>query len=73
MIKQAMIGLAILVMAANFNPARGDPVSLEDRALISDQLARYAQLWDRKDAEAFVELFTDDGALLLRPLIRPNH
>ena len=36
---------------------------LEDRAQIAEQIAKYAQLWDRKDAEAFVELFTEDGVL----------
>ncbi|MEM9840797.1 MAG: nuclear transport factor 2 family protein, partial [Pseudomonadota bacterium] len=34
---------------------------LEDRAAISDQLARYAQSWDRKDAEAVVALLTEDA------------
>lgn len=36
---------------------------MEDRFQISEQVARYAQLWDRKDAEAFSDLFTDDGVL----------
>ncbi|MEM6652098.1 MAG: nuclear transport factor 2 family protein [Pseudomonadota bacterium] len=36
---------------------------LEDRALIADQVARYAQFWDRKDVEAFSKLFTEDAVI----------
>ncbi len=36
---------------------------LEERARIADQVAKYAQLWDRKAAEEFTELFTDDGVM----------
>ncbi|MEM7740840.1 MAG: nuclear transport factor 2 family protein [Pseudomonadota bacterium] len=34
---------------------------LEDRTAIAEQLARYAQSWDRKDAEAVVALLTEDA------------
>ena len=39
------------------------PATPKDRTEIADQIAKYAQLWDRKDAEAFAQLFTDDGTL----------
>lgn len=39
-----------------------DQASL-DRDSISDQLARYAQLWDRKDAKAFSLLFTEGATM----------
>ncbi|MEM7303654.1 MAG: nuclear transport factor 2 family protein [Pseudomonadota bacterium] len=35
---------------------------LKDRALIADQLARYSQLWDRKDSDGVVQLVAEDGA-----------
>lgn len=35
---------------------------LKDRVLIADQLARYSQLWDRKDSEGVVQLVAEDGA-----------
>lgn len=34
---------------------------MEDRFEITEQIAKYAQLWDRKDADAFSQLFTEDG------------
>lgn len=37
--------------------------TLEDRLEITDQIARYSQHWDRKDAESFSKLFTGDGVL----------
>lgn len=36
---------------------------LQDRALISDKVAKYAQLWDRKDAEEFSRLFAEDATM----------
>ncbi|MCE7998833.1 MAG: nuclear transport factor 2 family protein [Rhodobiaceae bacterium] len=36
---------------------------LEERMRIADQLAKYAQLWDRKAAKEFAELFTEDGIM----------
>lgn len=36
---------------------------MEDRFEISDQIAKYSQLWDRKDADAFSQLFTEDAVL----------
>ncbi|MEM1380126.1 MAG: nuclear transport factor 2 family protein [Pseudomonadota bacterium] len=38
-----------------------DDKQLEDRVAITEQLARYAQSWDRKDAEAVVALLTEDA------------
>ncbi len=37
--------------------------TLEDRAAIADQVAKYAQLWDRKDTEGFAQLFAEDGVM----------
>lgn len=39
-----------------------DAAHLKDRVLIADQLARYSQLWDRKDSEGISMLVTEDGA-----------
>ncbi|NRA28917.1 MAG: nuclear transport factor 2 family protein [Parvularculaceae bacterium] len=38
-----------------------EDATLADRAAITDQLARYAQSWDRKDAKAVVALLTEDA------------
>jgi len=48
-----------------FGPGRaaGETLLLEDRAQIAEQIAKYAQLWDRKDADAFAQLFTEDAVL----------
>lgn len=45
--------------------AQGGEVSTdyEDRQAIGTQLAEYAYRWDRKDAEAFTELFAEDGGI----------
>jgi len=43
--------------------ALGENMRLEDRARIADQVAKYAQLWDRKDLEAFSQLFTEDAVI----------
>lgn len=60
-----LIRLCLLAPLVFFGLARADAEApkLEDRLQISDQIARYSQLWDRKDAEGFSELFTDDGVL----------
>ena len=39
-----------------------DDAHLKDRALIADQLARYSQLWDRKDSVGVSKLIAEDGA-----------
>ncbi|MEM8936816.1 MAG: nuclear transport factor 2 family protein [Pseudomonadota bacterium] len=36
---------------------------LQDRTLIADQVTKYAELWDRKDADAFSKLFTEDATI----------
>ena len=43
--------------------ANTEGLDLENRALIADQIAKYAQLWDRKDADGFAALFTEDAVL----------
>lgn len=43
--------------------ALGENMRLEDRARIANQVAKYAQLWDRKDVEAFSQLFTEDAVI----------
>ncbi len=36
---------------------------LQDRTLIADQVTKYSELWDRKDAEEFSKLFTEDATI----------
>lgn len=43
--------------------AVGENMRLEDRAQIAEQVAKYAQVWDRKDVEAFSKLFTEDAVI----------
>lgn len=43
--------------------AHNQNLELQDRALIADQVAKYAQLWDRKDAKNFSLLFTEDATI----------
>ena len=38
-------------------------MTIQDRIQISDQIAKYAQLWDRKASDAFSDLFTEDGVM----------
>ncbi|NQY97544.1 MAG: nuclear transport factor 2 family protein [Henriciella sp.] len=40
-----------------------EDLHLTDRAEISQQVSRYAQLWDRKDADTFATLFAEDGVM----------
>lgn len=60
-----MILLCLLAAWGVFTlkPADAEAQMLEDRLKISDQIARYAQVWDRKDADAFSNLFTEDAVL----------
>jgi len=53
---------AFMVLVSS-EKANAEGATLEDRVQISEQVARYAQLWDRKDAGAFSQLFTEDGVL----------
>ena len=58
------ISFGLLLILLGHGHAAGEKhMHLDDRALIADQIARYAQLWDRKDAEAFSELFTEDAVM----------
>ena len=52
-----------LLMLIGLGPAAAELEHMEDQFLISQQVAKYAQMWDRKDAEAFAELFTEDGVM----------
>lgn len=45
---------------------------LKDRAEISQQVSRYAQLWDRKDADTFATLFAEDGIMEWRFASAPD-
>ena len=47
----------------NLDSADAEASIMEDRFEISDQIAKYSQLWDRKDADAFSQLFTEDAVL----------
>lgn len=38
-------------------------MTTEDHLAIGEALAEYAYRWDRKDAAAFAELFTDDASM----------
>lgn len=60
-----LVLLCLLALLVFLDPGSADAEvrTLEDRVQISEQIARYSQLWDRKDAEAFSELFTEDGVL----------
>lgn len=58
-----LIGLALLLSLIGCGRAAGENMFLEDRTLIADQIAKYSQLWDRKDAEAFSKLFTEDAVM----------
>ncbi|MEM6703253.1 MAG: nuclear transport factor 2 family protein [Acidobacteriota bacterium] len=55
--------LLLPLFACSQGSAVGPSTALEDRALISDQLSSYAQLWDRKAAEEFTDLFTENGTM----------
>ena len=60
-----LVLFCLLAPLVHFSPGRVDAEApnLNDRLQITDQIARYAQSWDRKDADAFSELFADDGVL----------
>jgi len=60
-----LVLLCLMIPLALLSPGRAnaEASTLEDRLQITDQIAKYAQTWDRKDAEAFSELFTEDGVL----------
>ena len=62
-VTRTLLFLTVLSMMLPHGLAWGEKMTLEDRALIADQVAKYAQVWDRKDAEAFVQLFTDTGEI----------
>ena len=60
------IFLLSLVLPAIFillGCSQDEDSSLQDRTLITDQIANYSELWDRKDADAFSMLFTDDATI----------
>ena len=40
-----------------------EPMRADDRLAILDAMGRYAYAWDTKDAEAYSELFVEDGVL----------
>ncbi|MEL6727165.1 MAG: nuclear transport factor 2 family protein [Pseudomonadota bacterium] len=61
--KLVLLCLWVPLVLYNLKGANAGAQTLEDRFQISDQISRYAQLWDRKDADAFSELFTEDGVL----------
>lgn len=60
-----LVLLVLLAPLVLFSSGRADAETptLEDRFQISEQIARYSQFWDRKDADAFSGLFTEDGVL----------
>lgn len=59
-------GLAAIAHLLEGSETPSDDSGADDlsaRAAIADQIARYAQFWDRKDAEAFTQLFAEDGIM----------
>lgn len=62
--KMPLLSIAIFVLTLFLSACepRQDAHSL-DRLLIADQIAKYAQLWDRKDSNALTELFTEDAIM----------
>ena len=42
-------------------PRRGGAISYEDRADVLDLVARYANYWEFREAEAWADLFAEDG------------
>ena len=58
-----VVCLLLVVVFAVQACAHNKTMELRDRTLIADQIAKYAQLWDRKDVEAFSKLFTEDAVI----------
>ncbi|MEM9572760.1 MAG: nuclear transport factor 2 family protein [Pseudomonadota bacterium] len=61
--KMVLPFISALLVLVGLGPATAEAPTLEDRLQISEQIARYSQYWDRKDAESFSQLFTEDGVL----------
>lgn len=63
--KQRQAWLALALCAFAIGPVSGsDGLSgIADRQAITQQIAEYAYRWDKKDASAFAELFTQSGTI----------
>ena len=61
--KMVVSFVSTLLVLFGLGIATAEAPTLEDRLQISEQIARYSQYWDRKDAVAFSQLFAEDGVL----------
>jgi uncharacterized protein (TIGR02246 family) len=55
----ALLSLGLLLLSAPVSADQNQ--SLMDKLAIADVVAQYAYTWDTKDAEAYANLFTEDG------------
>jgi hypothetical protein len=62
----ALAAVAMLAFAGSAAAKKSDGVGLGDRAEIHDLISEYSMTWDGKDAQGYVNLFTDDALLEFR-------